>query len=305
MLNSLAPDRINFPLLAMVFRAVLGNCDFSGHLAGPTGVFKSELATLCQQHYGTGLDSRNLPGSWSSTGNSLEGLAFAAKDALLVVDDFAPTGSATEVQRYHREADRLLRAQGNHAGRGRMRYDGSLRAAKPPRGLILSTGEEVPRGQSLRARLLTLEVSPGDVSTERLTACQRDAAAGLYAQTLAGFVRWLAPRFETVRSQLRAEAAGLREKARADGQHARTPGIVSDLILGLRYFLAFARDTGAVTPAQAEALERRGWAALLEAADSQAEHLWAAEPTRQFLRLLSARLVPNFSQQLTKKSASL
>ena len=65
------------------------------------------------------------------------------------------------MQRYHKEADRLFRGQGNHAGRQRMRADGSLRPAKPPRGLILSTGEDVPRGQSLRARLLVLEVSPG------------------------------------------------------------------------------------------------------------------------------------------------
>ena len=48
------------------------------------------------------MDARHLPGSWSSTGNALEGLAFSAKDVLLVVDDFAPTGSATDVQRMHR-----------------------------------------------------------------------------------------------------------------------------------------------------------------------------------------------------------
>jgi hypothetical protein len=31
-----------------------------------------------------------LPAAWSSTGNALEVLAFHAKDALLVIDDFAP-----------------------------------------------------------------------------------------------------------------------------------------------------------------------------------------------------------------------
>ena len=33
--------------------------------------------------------SRRLPGSWASTGNALEGTAFALKDCLFVVDDFA------------------------------------------------------------------------------------------------------------------------------------------------------------------------------------------------------------------------
>src|SRR6185436_13476176 len=112
------------------------------------------LAALAQQHYGAGMDSRHLPASWSSTGNSLEGLAFAAADALLVVDDFAPGGTTADVARMHREADRLLRAQGNRSGRMRMRADATLRPPKPPRGIILSTGEDVPRGQSLRARLL-------------------------------------------------------------------------------------------------------------------------------------------------------
>jgi hypothetical protein len=120
----LAPDRITVPLLAAVYRSALDSTDMTVHLTGPTGTGKTELAALAQQHYGAGMDARHLPGSWSSTGNSLEGLAFAAKDALLVVDDFAPGGSIYDVSRYHREADRLLRAQGNRSGRGRMRPDG-------------------------------------------------------------------------------------------------------------------------------------------------------------------------------------
>src|SRR5262249_34457909 len=130
-LLGLGPDRATFPLLAAVYRAVLGDTDFSLHLAGPTGCFKSEAAALAQQHFGPGLDARHLPANWSSTGNALEALAFTAKDALMVVDDFCPTGSASDVQRYHREADRLFRGQGNRAGRQRLRADASLRLSKP------------------------------------------------------------------------------------------------------------------------------------------------------------------------------
>src|SRR5262249_44034411 len=150
-LLDLAPDRITVPLLGAAYRAALGPCDCAEHLSGPTGVGKTELVALAQQHYGASMDARHLPGSWASTGNALEGLAFAAADALLSVDDFAPGGTSADVARMRREADRLLRAQGNRAGRQRMRADGTLRPAKPPRGLILSTGEDVPRGQSLRA----------------------------------------------------------------------------------------------------------------------------------------------------------
>ena len=49
--------------------------------------------------------------------NALEALAFSAADAVLVVDDFAPTSTAGDIDRAHRDADRLLRAQGNRSGR--------------------------------------------------------------------------------------------------------------------------------------------------------------------------------------------
>ena len=80
-MRTVAPETITYPLLAAVYRAVLGETDLAVHLAGPTGVGKSELAALAQQHHGAELDARHLPASWTSTGNSLEGLAFTAKDA--------------------------------------------------------------------------------------------------------------------------------------------------------------------------------------------------------------------------------
>jgi hypothetical protein len=294
LLNGLAPDRIMFPLLAGVCRAALGTApgaiDLSLYLAGPHGAGKSELAALCQQHYGAGLDARHLPGSWSSTGNALEGLAFAAKDALFTVDDYAPRGAPGDRQRLEREADRLLRAQGNRAGRQRMRADGSLRPERPPRGLILSTGEDVPGGQSLRGRLLILEISPGEVPLARLTPHQHAAMAGLYEQALAGFVRWLAPQYGNLCDRLPGERAALRDRAMSGAASPRTPGIIADLALGLKLFLDFARAVGALNAAERDALAGRGWAALREAAERQAEHVQAAEPTAHFLRLLGAAL---------------
>jgi hypothetical protein len=292
----LGPDRHTIPLLAAPYRAVLGQTDFALHLTGPTGSYKSEAAALVQQHFGAGLDARHLPANWSSTGNALEGLAFAAKDAVLVVDDFCPVGSTADVQRLHREADRLFRAQGNHSGRHRMCVDTSLRPSKPPRGLTLSTGEDTPRGQSLRARLFGLDISPGDFGPQPpspnplLTACQRDAAAGKYAASLAGFIRWLAPKYGAVQGRLRAEMEELREQARASGHHARTPGIVAELALGLRYFAEFAEAVGALSASERVELWQRGWVALGEAAAEQVSQLAAAEPVGQFLRLLRAIL---------------
>jgi hypothetical protein len=292
----LGPPWLTFPVLAAVFRAVLGDTDFALHLAGPTGTYKSEAAALAQQHFGAGLDARHLPGSWSSTGNALEGLCFSAKDAPLVVDDFAPAGSVYDVQRYHKEAERLLRAQGNRAGRQRMRADATLRPAKPPRGLILSTGEDVPRGQSLRARLLVLDVGPGDFGPQppdlnpALSACQDDAAGGKYAAAMAGFLRWIAPQYAKIRGRLQKELAKLRSEFSGSGQHARTPGVLADLALGLHYLLRFAVEVGAIDRARRDELWQRGRDALDEAGREQAKHLAGSEPTGMFLRLLTAVL---------------
>jgi hypothetical protein len=43
--------------------------------------------------------------------------------------------------------------------------------------LIVSTGEDLPPGHSVLARVLVVEVCRGDVNREVLTDCQRDAAA--------------------------------------------------------------------------------------------------------------------------------
>jgi hypothetical protein len=284
----LAPHAVTAPLLGAVYRSVLRSGDFAVHLAGPTGHGKSELAALAQQHFGAGMDARHLPGSWSSTANSLEGLAFHVKDALLVVDDFAPHGTMADVARMHKEADRLLRAQGNRSGRGRCRPDGSLRPAKPPRGLILSTGEDIPRGQSLRARQLILELAPGDVHWDKLTCAQKDAMSGKYAAALAAYVQWLAPRISTIRQELAQKTAALRKELRTVGQHARTPGIVADLLFGWLRFLDFALECGAITIVGYAGLRGRVRKALLEVAARQAAHLECAEPAGQFLRLLAA-----------------
>src|SRR6202030_1908952 len=180
----LAPDRVTVPTLGAVWRSVLGAADFSVFIYGATGRFKTALAALLQQHFGTGFAAHRLPGSWASTANFNEVLTFIAKDAVLVIDDFRP--GAAERRRLEGEADRLLRAAANGAGRGRLKSDTSLRPAHPPRALILATGEEKPSGESLIARMLLVEVMPGDIDPKRLSACQRNAADGLYAQATAG-----------------------------------------------------------------------------------------------------------------------
>ncbi len=287
MLN-VAPDRVSVPLWAAVYRAPLGPCDLSVHLSGRSGAGKSELAALTQQHYGAHFDRTHLPCSWSSTANALESVSFTGKDMILVVDDFAPIGGTHDIARTHREADRLFRAQGNHAGRQRMSSDSSLRAHRYPRGLILSTGEDVPRGESLRARLVVLEVSPGDVCWTKLTECQRHASDGVYALSMRGYLQWLARRYAQIIKGLPASVADFRQLLQNEMHHKRTPTSVAQLAVGIHCFLRFAQESGAITPDERDEYWNRCWCALLDTCASQAQHVGSADPVKRFLDLLSA-----------------
>jgi hypothetical protein len=287
-LAELGPPAIGFPLLAATYRAVLGETDFAVHLAGETGAFKSELAALYQQHFGAGMNRLNLPGAWSSTGNALETLAFHAKDALFVIDDFAPQGGSTDVARYHAAADRVFRAAGNHAGRSRLDSTAKLREPKPPRSLILSTGEDVPRGQSVRARLLIMELSKNEIDASSLTKCQEDAQ--FYVEAMGGFVQWLAGRYEESLAWFHQKITEYRARALRNMAHARTPDIVANLQAGFELFLEFSVASGALDTAEGARLAARCWEALREAAAAQTKHQAATEPTARFLAVLRSAL---------------
>jgi hypothetical protein len=281
-----AADAVTIPLYAGVWRSILGGADFGLHLVGPSGEGKSTFAVLLQQHWGAELDAQHIPASWLSTANANELLAFTAKDALLLVDDFVPAAGGAHSTRKDQEADRLFRGQGNSAGRSRLRSDATLQLPKPPRGLILSTGEATPRGLSVRARILTVEMSQGGLDWERATACQKDAGEGHYAAALAGYLHWLAPQLDEVRKRMPGRLAGLREQATASGLHKRTPGIVANLAFALELFTAFAVAAKAMTPRQAEAFQARCWKALGEAAAAQPTVQAHGESAQRFLGLL-------------------
>jgi hypothetical protein len=281
-----APRRITAPLLCGVLRAPLGTADFSTHLTGPSGSGKTVIASLAQQHWGAGLDWQNCPGSWSSTANANEGLRSIAKDTLVVLDDLAP-GTASA-----RDIDRTFRGQGNASGRDRMASDSSLRATKPPRGSLLSTGEDSPFIYSAAARTLVVSVGPNAVKWSRVTASQQDAAAGRYALTMAAYVRWLAPRYDEVMALRLKRVAELRAMLleQDSAVHRRTPGIIAELTFALEQFLAFALDVEAVTDEQAGEWMNKITAGLGRAAAAQAASQHHLDPVARFKALLIGAL---------------
>jgi hypothetical protein len=286
----LAPDRIGIPLHAAIYRAPLGDSDLSMFLSGHTGTGKSELAARCQQHYGAQMDRKRLPANWNSTPNAIESLSHSAKDALMTIDDFVPQGSTHDIARTHKDADRVMRGQGNQAGRQRMRADGSDSPGRHPRGLIVSTGEDVPRGQSLASRMVIISVSPNDVDWDRMTCAQQDGHNGLFAAAMAAYLKWLASRYEVVRSRLPEMIERYRTAASNATGHRHTPENIANLAVGIHYFLEFAVESGIIISTERDALWERGWTALCDAGRAQVLHQEANDPTDQFIAYLRSAI---------------
>ena len=291
-LMEIAPDMVMVPVLAAVYRAPLPlPPDCAVWLFGRSGTLKTAITALAQQHYGPSMDAHGLPGNWTSTANALESQAFTLDSALFVVDDYSPDTTKVDAQRRAATADRLIRGSANHSGRGRLRPDGTQRPAKPPRAQVLTSAEDVPPGvESMRARAFVAEISPGDVSLPRLTAAQAIAGDGTLAIAMAGYVKWLATRYDAdsgLPSILATERTRLRDSARAEG-HPRHALNIGSLALGWHEFLAFAAEAGAITAEQREATWLRTWKALVDTGAEQARYSRDSDPVRIYLQSLAA-----------------
>jgi hypothetical protein len=242
-------------LLSLAFRAALGASRFSVHMVGSTGAYKTSSAGLVVQHFGAELNPRRgLTAVWDSTPGALEVDMCTIKDALLLIDDFVPDGPPRESADLHRVAGRVFRSQGNLRSRQWLNPDGTRQTERPPRGTVISTGEDQVAGRSADARTLPVRFVRADpargvlgtVDPDVLTACQADADAGLYARAMAAFVKWVASRYDEVQSTLKGLADQFRREFTRPGDHGRTPEIAADLLAGFEVFLLFAREAGAV-----------------------------------------------------------
>jgi hypothetical protein len=261
--------------------------DFVGWIAGPSGRFKTEYAVLGMQHFGADFTSRNVPASFIATGNSLERLIYAAKDALFLVDDYYPAADRRTRDAMDLTAGRLLRSIGNQTGRPRMNPDTTLRPDLPPRGVALATGERLPEGHSTNARLLFQPVDlPADPEalTKALTRAQE--AKRCYSEAMAFYLQWIAQHWEELHTKIPPRFRTLRTEAATLGTHAREPGHIAHLQLGWSVFTACAVEARALTAPEREALLAETFAHGQGLASAQGALLQSETTVTRFLGLL-------------------
>lgn len=274
-LLELADGKIIWPLLATTFAPIFGQVDFATHVAGRTGTYKSEMTSLFQSHYGSKMDARHLPGSWSSTANALEAQAFYACNAVFTIDDFVPQGTSWQVRAYQQNADKIIRAQGNQAGRARLSDLSNLQQTMYPRGVILSSGEDIPEGHSVRARLMIIDLTPGDVKIEALTKAQANRSK--FPATTAGLIQFICDK----NISLNGRVEELRNAYRSIG-HSRTPNMLGRLIATAEAFLEYCRAIKAIDDAKFKSLKTSALHSIEEQGGKQITFLEDSDPCDMF-----------------------
>ena len=286
-LLDLAPRSVTWALWGCMYLAPLADIapiDFVLWVFAETGSLKSTLCAMFLSHYGN-FTYKTLPEGWASTDNALEKSIFATKDAPIVIDDFAPQASGVEAQNYERRANRIIRAIGNHNPRTRMNADTSLREGYPSRGLVISTAEQLPSGQSILARCLPVEILRDTVNKDLLTTAQKEA--DYLPKAMAGYLSWLSKNWESIKANFQDRITILRDEMRGD-YHLRTPEMFANLLLGIKLGLTFATESGAISKAEAKALFINAKSEIKSLAESQSEHVKDELPTQRFINVLES-----------------
>lgn len=287
------PRSVAVPLMAAPMRAVLNECrpgDLAVWLTGPTGAFKTELGAVAMRYVGPDFDGTATPAQWSSTANALEYFSHVMNDLPFLVDDFAPGGDPKDVANLHGKAERVIRAAGNVGARSRLDRGSKAGPAYVPQCLLIGTGEDVPRGASLRARLVVVEIERGAVTPGMISELQREPARSSASLAMAGYLRWLAGHLPELKSLLAGEIADLRDRLIESDTHARTPQAMANLAVGWRHFVAYALDVGAISQADADRIWEIVWSELRMLSRAQPSHQRSEEPARLFLDALLAAL---------------
>jgi putative DNA primase/helicase len=186
------------------------------NFVGGSSTGKTTALVASGSIWGNGTSSGGYVQNWRATSNGLEGLAALHSDTALCLDEIGQAPGRTIM-----EAAYML---ANGMGKARARQDGSARAAKHWRCIVLSTGEKgladkiieeggkVQAGQSVRlidvpadagAGFGLFETLHGHTDARAFADALKQAAAAHYGHAARAFVRRLVEERQALLSDLR------------------------------------------------------------------------------------------------------
>ncbi len=213
-------DRLVFALALAFSGPLLDPLGLSGggfHYFGKSSIGKTTAFLLAGSVWGGSAGDLGFGHSWNATGNSLEGLAAAHNDSLLLLDEIKMVEP--------RDLDAAVYALAGGVGKGRMRSDAELRERRRWRISILSTGEmtiaariaeggvnsRIQGGQEVRLIDLPADAgcgfgifnNPGDWEPGELTEAIRAATSAYYGVAGLAFLEQLVKRRADIASDAR------------------------------------------------------------------------------------------------------
>jgi hypothetical protein len=285
-----APPETTMPLWAAMYLAPLTefiDTSFTLWMEGASGSFKSTITSLALCHFGT-FDSRHLPASWTGTPNQLEHLLFLAKDLPFVIDDWAPGQDSSKARELEAKAERIVRAQGNRQGRVRMKSDATSQTTYVPRGLLITSGEQLPSGHSHTARIYSVGIERENVNLQRLSAAQE--AQYNYCKAMSHYIDWIRHNYQHLKATLPKMWRDYRDSALEKDTHPRMPEVIAGLSCAMNMATEYAVEYGAITDAAAGTLFGEAWDIFCKLAEEQSGRIEDERPATRAIAIWRAML---------------
>lgn len=284
-LLGVAKPHVSYPLLAVTYLAPLTEIlspTFVPWIEGGSGAFKTSYGAIFQNHFAPKASESTMLSDWMGTAGSLEKLAFHAKDALLIIDDFRPSNDTRERLEMDSKADRIIRAVGNRHGRSRLTAGSELKKTFAPRGVVMATAERGARGKSTQSRVMKIAIEPGDVDPIKLSEAQ--SKRHIYSYAMRSYIEAIIRDWEHLSVELPVEVTEIRNDQTASGYHKRLPTALATLYVAFSCAMAHAVELGALTEDEAKAHEYKCMGILENISASQAEDVEQENPTEIFMR---------------------
>lgn len=262
----LGSPHVTVPALAAHYRAPLSEFlapDFALWFGGPSGSGKSSVQGHFMRHWGRNWKYNKLKLSWDSTKNSLELSLNLHKDVVSVIDNYVPGDSERTNDALVSKCTDIIKSLGDQSSRGRLNKDSTAKADRPPMGMVVMTGEDVPRGVSTLGRTYFVPVEPGDVDIKSIILYDENKAR-LLPHAMKAYVDWIAANWDRLREEIPAAHTRLQLEYQETNliSHSRDASNVANLEIGFHTFLEFALEIGALNPVEVEQLKKDVRAAL-------------------------------------------
>lgn len=287
-LLELADLKIMIPLIAITYLSPLFSIlqeegilvNFVLLIVGKTGTYKSSISSLLLNHFGK-FALNEFPLSFRSTFAGLEKVAFAAKDVMLVVDDYKPETLETDQEKI---MEGLMGLWGDRHSRNKMNSKGGLHKRYSPRGLAIVTGERPPKfSQSRLARAITIYTQEGSIDFKKLKELFKKKEQLNFAMKV--FIEWIISNEEDIRTKAK-ELQDTYSTNVTEFKHPRIKQNIVVMMIGFTFWLDFLVEHSIIDSNKRDELINKAYTELEVVGRNQENDVEDEDPVKIFFKTM-------------------